>query len=187
MKAIAAHLGLSTPALYWYFPSKEELYLTSIESVLDDFVRYVTDRVHARDVTAQLREFVIAHVTWRLEQREAAGAFTAAIGSRTVLHGFPEPHRSSIAAKQREHLDRLSEILKAGCESGAFRDGSRVAAFAILTMCDYVSSWYDPSGIIPPQRIAELYADCIVRMLDVSYVRTVAPELGIRAVPGGSQ
>lgn len=181
MKAIAELAGMSTPALYWYFASKQELYLTSMESVLDDFVGYVAVRVRATEAMAQLREFVTAHVTWRLEEDEAADAFTSAVGSREVLHGFPEPHRSYLAGKQREHLDRLSAILRAGRECGAFRDDSRVAAFAILTMCDYVSSWYDPAGTITPQRITELYGDCIAQMLDVSYVRTAADEAGATA------
>ena len=165
MKSIAEHVGLSTPAIYWHFPSKQELYLTSMESVLEDFVQYVASRIRSPEPTAQLGEFVTAHVSWRLEQREAAGAFTSAVGSRDALHGFPAPHRDSLAGKQREHLDRLSSILKAGRDAGVFTDDSRVTAFAIITMCDYVSSWYDPTGKMPPRRVAELYSDCILRML----------------------
>lgn len=169
MKAIASHAGMSTPALYWHFPSKQELYLSSMESLLDDFIDYVATRVDAAEPEAQLRQFVSAHVTWRLKEREAAGAFTAALGSRDVLRSFPESYRGPLAAKQRSHLDRLNMILTAGRAAGCFRDDSRVTAFAIITMCDYVSSWYDPEGPIPPRRIATLYGDCILRMLDVDY------------------
>ena len=175
MKAIASHLGISPPALYWHFPSKQELYLTSMESLLDDFVDFVGRHVTATSAPARLRQFVTAHVMWRLDQREAAGAFTAAIGSRDVLHGLPEPHRASLAHRQREHLDRLDSILREGRAAGLLRDDSRVASFAIITMCDYVSSWYDPAGSMRPDRIADLYADCILNMLSPAYATPSTP------------
>lgn len=170
MKAIASHLEMSPPALYWHFPSKQDLYLTAIESVLDDFVSYVAASVRATHPVDQLREFVAAHVTWRLEQREAAGAFTTAVGSRDVLYSFPAAHRELLAAKQRAHLNRLSEILTAGCEAGVFRDDSRVTAFAIITMCDYVSSWYDPAGKLGPDQVAALYCDRVLQMVDADFI-----------------
>jgi AcrR family transcriptional regulator len=175
MKAIAEHVGVSPPALYWHFPSKRELYLTSMESVLDDFVDYVAAHVRSPEPGEQLIEFVTAHVNWRLERREAAGAFTAAVGSRDLLHSFPAPHRGSLVAKQRIHLDRLGAILAAGRDAGLFQDDSRVTAFAIITMCDYVSSWYDPSGQIGPARVAELYASSILQMLGGPSVIDAAP------------
>lgn len=171
MKAIASHLGMSTPALYWHFSSKRELYLASIENVLDNFVDYVAVRVRSSDPVDRLREFVGAHVMWRLAERAAAGAFTTAVGSRDVLHAFPAPHRESLATKQRAHLDRLGEILTAGRVAGAFRDDSRVTAFAIITMCDYVSSWYAPSGKLEPHQIADLYCNAILQMLDADTSR----------------
>lgn len=167
MKAIASHVGISPPALYWHFPSKEELYLTSMEALLDEFIAYVEERITGSDAVVRLRQFVSAHVSWRLEEREAAGAFTSAVGSREVFDGLPESDRSSLTTKQRGHLDRLGGILAEGRRAGRFRDDSRVTALAVITMCNYVSTWYDPVGKLDARRVAELYGDCVLRMLEV--------------------
>ena len=166
MKAIADQLGISPPALYWHFDSKQELYLAAMESLLDAFVDFVADQVVAEDPRTQLRQFVTGHVMWKLEQRDAAGAYTSSLGMRDIVHELPEAHQSILIKRQRRHLDRLRSILTAGFEAGEFGiDDVNVTGFAILTMCEYVVAWYDPSGTYSPAQIAERYADLAEAMV----------------------
>ena len=168
MKSIAQQLGISPPALYWHFPSKQELYLASMERLLDDFVDYVAAHVTSDEPSAQLREFVAAHVTWKLEQRDAAGAYTSSLGMRDIVHELPEDHQSILIERQRRHLNRIRGILAAGVEAGDFKvDDIIVTAFAVVTMCEYVVSWYDPNGAFSPQQIAEKYSDLAESMVRV--------------------
>lgn len=166
MKAIASQLGISPPALYWHFDSKQELYLAAMESLLDAFVDYVAAQVTASEPRAQLRQFVSGHVTWKLEQRDAAGAYTSSIGMRDIVHELPEEHQKVLIERQRRHLDRLRLILLAGADAGTFAvEDVRVTAFAILTMCEYVVSWYDPDGVLKPDEIARQYSDLAESMV----------------------
>lgn len=159
MKAIAQQLGISPPALYWHFSSKQELYLAAMEALLDTFVDYVADQVTADNPRDQLRQFVIGHVRWKLEQRDAAGAYTSSLGMRDIVHELPEDHQSILIERQRRHLNRIRGILSAGVDAGEFTiDDVNVTAFAIVTMCEYVVSWYDPDGPLSPTQIAEKYA-----------------------------
>jgi TetR/AcrR family transcriptional regulator, cholesterol catabolism regulator len=166
MKAIADQLGISPPALYWHFNSKQELYLAAMEGLLDAFVDYVASQVVADDPRTQLRQFVGGHVTWKLEQRDAAGAYTSSLGMRDIVHELPEDHQSILIERQRRHLNRLRGILTAGAEAGDFNiEDVNVTGFAIVTMCEYVVAWYDPAGTYPPAQIAEKYADLAEAMV----------------------
>lgn len=175
MKAIADQLGISPPALYWHFPSKQDLYLAAMESLLDTFVEYVSAQVTAEDPRTQLRQFVAGHVTWKLEQRDAAGAYTSSLGMRDIVHELPEGHRSILIERQRRHLDRLRSILAAGVKAGDFHiDDVVVTGFAIVTMCEYVVAWYDPHGTLSPEQLAEKYADLAESMVTGS-IKKPAP------------
>ena len=166
MKAIATQLGISPPALYWHFPSKQDLFLASMEALLDTFVDYVAGQVTADQPRERLREFVIAHVTWKLEQRDEAGAYTTSLGMRDIVHELPEEHQEALIVPQRRHLDLLRGILREGSKAGQFNvQNVRVTAFAIITMCEYVVSWFDPAGEFSPRQIADVYANLAEAMV----------------------
>lgn len=138
---------MSPSALYWHFDSKQQLFLAAMKHLLDSFGASVGASLTETEPSPLLRQFVSAHVGWKLEQREAAGAYTAAIGMRDIVHSLPRKHQRSVIAKQRRHLNRLRGILEAGIVTGDFRiEDIRVTAFAIVTLCEYVQSWYDPVG-----------------------------------------
>lgn len=166
MKAIAKELGVSPAALYWHFPSKQDLYLASMEALLDTFVQFVADQVTAPDPPAQLRQFVTAHVVWKLRQSDVAGAYTTSLGMRDLVHGVPEAHRSILIERQRRHLDLLRRILNDGSATGDFQiEDVIVTGFALVTMCEYVVAWYDPAGPLEPEQIAAEYANLAEAMV----------------------
>lgn len=51
--------------------------------LLDLFVRSEHDSVTAAEPPEKLHQFVKAHVAWKLEQSEAASAYTTSIGCAT--------------------------------------------------------------------------------------------------------
>lgn len=166
LKTITDEVGMSPPAIYWYFKNKQQLFLASMEHLLDSFLESVEAELTAREPTPRLQQFVRAHVRWKLEQREAAGAYTSAIGMRDIVHSLPPSHRGSLIAKQRRHLQHLREILEAGLRSGAFKiENVRVTSFAIVTLCEYVQSWYDPMGELSPDDVADHYATLVLAMV----------------------
>jgi AcrR family transcriptional regulator len=165
MKAIADQVGISPPALYWHFASKQDLYLASMEELLGRFVQNVSEQVTGSTPTEQLRQYVSAHVMWKLEQRDEAGAYTSSLGMRDIVHGLPPDHQRILIEWQRDHLERLRGILHDGVDSGEFHmDDVKVTTFAILTMCEYVVAWYDPTARLRPSQIAKQYSDLAVAM-----------------------
>ena len=168
MKAIADAVDISPPALYWHFNSKQDLFLASMESLLDQFVTNVQDHLTADEPLERLAQFVRAHVVWKLEQSEAAGAYTSSIGMRDLVHALPANHRSALISKQRQHLGSLRAILDEGMRSGVFTiQDPRIASFAIITMCEYVQSWFDPHGDLSPRDVADHYVQLVNGMVGV--------------------
>ncbi|MGV9864087.1 TetR/AcrR family transcriptional regulator [Rhodococcus koreensis] len=166
LKAIAEAVGISPPALYWHFASKQELYLASMGSLLDQFVVSVSSKVTATDPRERLAQFVTAHVIWKLDQSEAAGTYTSSFGMRDLVHSLPPKHRLALINKQRQHLGLLRGILESGSRAGYFDiDDLRVTAFSILTMCEHVQSWFDPQGDLSPADVARYYASSVAKMV----------------------
>ena len=168
MKAIAESVDISPPALYWHFSSKQDLFLASMESLLDQFVTHVENHLTSDEPLERLGQFVRAHVIWKLEQSEAAGTYTSSIGMRDLVHALPSDHRLKLIAKQRQHLGTLRAILDDGVRSGVFViSDPRVASFAIITMCEYVQSWFDPHGDMSPRDVADHYVTLVNGMVGV--------------------
>jgi AcrR family transcriptional regulator len=167
VKAITKEVGITPPALYWHFENKQALFLASMEYLLDSFIDSVEGSLTETQPTRLLRQLVEAHVRWKLEQLEFAGAYTSAIGGRDIIHSLPVKHRQSLVAKQRRYLGRLRGILEHGIENGEFTvPDPRVTTFAIITLCEYVYSWYDPAGELSPADVADRYADLALGMVN---------------------
>ena len=166
MKAIATEVGISPPALYWHFPSKQDLFLASMEALLDDFIESVESSLTGTSPLELVAQFTRAHVLWRLQKNSAAVAYSSTVGVRDLVHTLPPTFRQSLVAKQRQHLDRLRQILVAGVKDGSFRVSDvRLTSFAIITMCDYAHTWFDPEGEWSPADVAERYVALTLAMI----------------------
>ena len=174
LKAVADELGISPPALYWYFASKEELYVSVIEQSMNDFLRYVRESITDNDPVFQLSQLVRAHVTWQLQQLEIAQAFdlTMTLNGRTT--DVPESRFAPILKLEIEYLEQVRSILRNGVEQGVFViDDYVTTAFAIITLCEYVTTWYNPDGQFSIAAVANRYEGLVRRMVGAANLRSI--------------
>jgi len=70
-------------------------------------------------------------------------------------------------------------LLEEGIGLGKFRPlDARVTAYAILTMGQAVSRWFNPAGRLTAEEIADLYADLLMRgLLSTEAPGTASPDL----------
>lgn len=166
LKAVADELGISPPALYWYFPSKEELYGSVIEQSMNDFLDYVRGSITDTDPVFKLSQLVRAHVTWQLQQSEIAQAFDLTMALKGRASDIPESRLAPIRKLEQEYLDDVRSILREGVESGAFViDDYVTTGFAIITLCEYVTTWYNPSGTLSIPAVANRYEGLVRKMV----------------------
>jgi hypothetical protein len=143
-------------------------YYAAIEHQLLDMLDAVRAEVTAPEPTAALREFVRAHVRWRLEHLETAEVFDVVLGDRARVNSLPPEHRRRIRSLKRLYLEELRGILRDGARKGAFAFGDlRITAFAIASLCASAHAWYDPEGELTPAQVGAMYADYVAGMVGV--------------------
>jgi TetR/AcrR family transcriptional regulator, cholesterol catabolism regulator len=165
LRVIATAVGMTPPALYWYFPSKQAILHALLHSALFDFLDAVEAEVVGPSPEDRLRQFVRAHVQKGALQPRIGG-YEAPFGVRHMAQFLPEAERAELIAGQRRHLDLLRDTLREGMRLGCFRELDVTAtAFAIVSMCDYVNSWWKPGGRIDVEELASLYEELAMRMV----------------------
>ena len=168
MSRLAKEVGVSAPALYWHFDSKAELAFSFIEASLEAIATYVEAEVTADEPAERLAQFVRAYVTYELELGKSLPAEDTLQrhGFEQLLESLSEDDRTHLKDLRRRLFDLLSEILEAGANRGSFRFEDRaVTAQAIVTMCDYIFTWYRPDGRFGVTTVADMYVAIAARMV----------------------
>lgn len=166
LKAIARELDISAPALYWYFPSKEEIFASVMEMSMLEFWTAVKNSLTEGDPVLRLGQLVRTHVRWQLSQSDVARTFDIGVGMRPLVPGLTEERSKGLIALEREYLTELRRILTKGQRSGQFSFTElKVTAFAITSMCEYVHTWFVPDGPLNIEDIAAHYERLVLAMV----------------------
>jgi AcrR family transcriptional regulator len=135
MRDIAARAGVSVAALYYHFPSKQDLLREFLDEAYDVMLARLDRRLAAAGPTpeARLDEVVATLVASRLHDGFARQAANVAYREYTRLNS---PERASIEAKRRRLLAVVEGVLDEGIADGAFTVATpHEAAHAIVTLC----------------------------------------------------
>ena len=109
---ICDFVGISKPSVYYYFPSKEEIFTTLLDSMFPtiDYQRDYSLIVDRDGLKAALIELVLAEVSVQANRIPAVQERQATATKRT--------------------MDALKDILLHGVEIGAFSDSADVMLYA---------------------------------------------------------
>jgi AcrR family transcriptional regulator len=112
---VAALVGMTAPALYFYFSSRRELLLAAMDEVID---RIRESRTTASDenVVERLRQMGANHMYLVSTQEQVAAAFLEFICAPPG-----EDLREELGARQLMLADELAEIVKQGQAQGTIR------------------------------------------------------------------
>jgi AcrR family transcriptional regulator len=160
-REIAQRAGLSPAGMYAFFSSKAQL-LDTISTVGHDAALYSFVAALADDGTPSNR---VACGVGALVQWHAANHKLARIVQQE-LRALPAPAMKRIRTVRGRFVDLLEAELQSGVETGEFEiDDVPAAANAILSLCIDITRWYTPRSRWSPSRLAELYADLSLRMI----------------------
>jgi TetR/AcrR family transcriptional regulator, cholesterol catabolism regulator len=137
---VAAELGVTRPALYYYFRSKEEL----LAAIYDRAVGVLMDRaavVFAQDLKPDklLHKLVEIHVRTMLQEQPIVRVYFQ------EKDALGEAASRSVKAKEVAFTKMMATAIKAGQAQGVFRPGNpELIVNAILGMLIWVYEWYRP-------------------------------------------
>ncbi len=107
MDDIGDAVGLTGPALYRHFPSKEALLVAVFDEVIESWTERIRGVVsEATDAHAALLAMVRLHVEFAIEQRENLKVW------RQEFHHLPEADRSRLRRAQRHYVEEWVHVVQ---------------------------------------------------------------------------
>ena len=180
---VAAELGVTKAALYYYFTSKEDLlaaiYIQAIETALERGMEVV-------DLDLPLPEKLSLFITRHIRRTIIPNISAVSVFLSEERQLSPK-NQKKIRQGKKAYNNLFEGLIKEGMEQGYFRKGD--AAFqanAILGMCNSVHHWYvamnHPGG-------ADEIAAKFVRLLEAGYLQTEPgpDDCSAEASPGGPE
>ncbi len=176
LKEIAAHLGMTHPALYYYFKSKDELVFQAVRRAMKGLINDLeasqvglTDNPEVRLLT-----LCIAHMEHELVRGQEVSFVNAFIyGPLRNVSAHSEDDLQEIRQMQRHVLDLYREPILDGQARGDFIEGDATQlAFGVLGLVSYTVSWFRPDG--------KLSLGAAARNMAAQALRSVKAEFGKR-------
>jgi TetR/AcrR family transcriptional regulator len=151
---IAAELGVTKPALYYYVKNKEEILFAC--------------HLIASELGAQAMTFAESLPGSGLDRvvslaRRYVELLTGEFGASAVLTEFdalqPENKRTIVAARDRFDR-RFRALIAKGVEDGSIRQlDPKLTVFFFMGSVNWMTHWFRPDGFYNGQEIADRFAD----------------------------
>ena len=159
LKDVAAMLGLTDPALYYYVRNKEELvyrcYLRAADVGSEAMNRAIAEGGSGLD---QLRAYLRYHVGFMVGDR----------GPIAILSEIPSlepPHREEILKLSRVHSRKFEAILERGIEDGSIVcPDVRMTGNAVMGAINWIPKWFHGDAKLAA-RIASEFPEILSRGL----------------------
>jgi AcrR family transcriptional regulator len=158
VRDIAGRLNMQAGSLYAHIDSKEDVLWEIVNKAADQFLA-AAEPIVASDLppASRLRALVRAHVR----------VVAANLAESTIfLHEWKflgDARRQSIAERRRlyEHLFR--QVIEQGIASGDFTPTDpKMATLLVLSAVNWLPQWYNPSGPLSPDAIADTFCDLVL-------------------------
>ncbi len=163
MADIARRLGMTAPALYWYFRSKEDILVAFLEHTVADLIQFVRSLLHSTEPKQRLWEFMYAYALWQLQQQELSAAYERIYALGHLRNSLPEKQRQRITSLERDFYGICRDLI--ATIQGRDRNAAVApVAFAMIGMVEHLISWFSPNGPMSVKQVATLYADLAVAM-----------------------
>lgn len=161
MRHIASELGLEGGSLYAHIESKEDILRAVVRRTGDKFLGTM-EPIAKSDAPPdeKLRNAIRAHIRLIAENLDAVTVY---------FHEwqFLKPEHHTASRERRDIYEGMfRKIIVEGVEAGVFRDvDPRFAGILILSVGNWLYEWYDPTGPLDPEKLADLFADMILKGL----------------------
>jgi len=158
---ISAAAGMSSAALYVYFPSKAALLFEIVRSGHEQILAVVDQAVTgAGDPVARMRRLAEEFTEWHARRHAVARVVAY------ELQSLPEDDYRTVV-NLRRRIEQLTQgLVREGIEAGVFEvRNMQAASRAVLSLGIDVARWYEDRMRTSPKALGQQYADLVLRML----------------------
>ncbi len=151
---IAEKLGATKGALYYHIKNKEEILRLIFLTVLTASEEPLRHIVEANDPPQEkLRKAIEHHVAVAADRSPSMTVFY-----REQPH-LTGPFAKEILLRKKAYEHYIERIIEEGQAAGLFQPelDSKIIAFGLLGMCNWLSQWYKANGQYPHQDIAAMF------------------------------
>ncbi len=154
MEDIARIVGVKKPALYYYFPSKQDLLFAS----LDQFTQRMVDGLEeiynsSASPVDKLRQTFYFHMT---AIARYTSDFTVLLSEFKYLKSR---RKKQIIARRDRYEGMVRKMIEDGIDDGTFRPvDAKFAAIALLAVVNWMYHWYR-DGQLQPEELASRFWD----------------------------
>ena len=161
IREVAVAVGIKAASLYYHCPGKEDVLFRiahgTMAELLDGGRAAIAPYDAPRD---RLRALLVWHVVYHAERR-----FRARVADEQ-LHALGDERRAEAVRMRDAYTELFKQILRDGRRlEGWLVPSTSVITFGIGGMCTFVDTWYRDDGPLTAHRIAEMYADFVLRAL----------------------
>ncbi|HEX9890403.1 MAG TPA: TetR/AcrR family transcriptional regulator [Nitriliruptorales bacterium] len=153
---IAEEVGLTQPAIFYHFDSKEQLFHELANTTVDEPLAEL-EAIAATEASpaAQLHRQIVFHVV-----HDLTSPFPMAAIVDDALRLSRDGGLEELIDKSARYANGVRQMIRDGIAVDQFRDVNEfTAAMAVLGMCNWALRWYRPSETLTAQRLGEDFAD----------------------------
>jgi len=170
MAHIAKRIGMTAPALYWYFGSKEDILFAFLEHTIEHLYRFTSDSVNPQSPPrVQMWELMRAYALWQLQKREMSDAYDRIYSLGHLRNSLPPRRRTRIKALERQFYELFRDVVHAARQAEGVTDPdaaeSKAIAFAMIGMVEHLNPWFKSKGTLSMTHLAGVFANLAVRMV----------------------
>lgn len=153
IRGIAQEGGISAASIYYYFDSKEDLLYQILEDTMTTGLKLIQDIEKSdSNLKEQLIEILHVHTLNAINFDK----MKLLVHEQNCLKPL---HKEALKTKQKEYLAELTMVFTALKNSGQMRDfNPKVCAFAFFGMVSWAYRWFNPSGDLSTQELAQTFA-----------------------------
>jgi AcrR family transcriptional regulator len=158
MDDVADAVGVTKPAIYHYFRSKEDILLEIRQSIIDDALELVDGVLEAAGRPAdKLRDILVAHTTTVLTRRRANKIFYEEQGLLSA------DRERAIRRAERRYEKVLHRLYEDGIAAGELRGADPgIAVATLLGACNWSYRWFKPRGRLSAEEMAQTMVELLL-------------------------
>jgi AcrR family transcriptional regulator len=155
-REIARAVGIKAPSVYNHFNSKEELFGEAMIFILNEFLEEVVEPVDPTETHLdQLMGIVRRHVLYELDPMSLARTTDLLLEAERLGRYLSDDMRDRIRSAQRRLYETVRDVAAGAAAPNETTIDHSVLAFAIISMCDRVGTWFEPRHRLTPEQAAE--------------------------------